>query len=452
MKTINKLIISCIFLSMVLVAMFSTATVALACGGAGQSDYTWCDSGSNAVYWFTQCDQKLDLYKQCASNQTCPETGAKCIDKVVPPPPPPPTIICSTNSQCGTDGAVGDLFCQGGNVYQNYKTYTCNNPGTATSSCSNSTVAQLKTTCSGNQICTNGSCGNTCTPNYQQKCLGTSMYWFDSCGTQGAYVGSCGNTCTPNYQQKCLGTSMYWFDSCGMQGSYIGSCGQTNSTLTVIKTVKDLTTNTSFASSTYANPSDMVMFMITLQAGGSDAQNVFVRDTLPVNLIYNNQLVVARTNNNYNNYSGDIISGLNLSTISAGQTVTITYQAQVAQSGNFVFGTTTLNNLVNTTSSNVGYIPTASASVIVTKATVLGASTVSTGLTNNFWVDSFFLPLLLTLIGIWMWRTGMFFGIEKWLDGKRKVSRGHRAEKELSARIANIQNRTDHSTEQSIWK
>jgi hypothetical protein len=264
------------------------------------------------------------------------------------------------------------------------------------------------------------------------------MYWFDSCGTQGSYIGSCGNSCTTNYQQRCVGTSMYWFDSCGTQGSYIGSCGQTNSTLTVTKTVKDLTTNNIFTTSTYASPSDMLMFMITLQANGSDAQNVYVRDTLPANLTYANQLVVARSSNSYGNYSGDIMSGVNLNTISANQTVTITYQAQVAGAGNFVFGTTTLNNIVTTTSSNVGYIPTAMASVIVTKAGVLGASTISTGLTNNFWIDSFFLPLLITLIVIWMWRAGMFFGIEKWLDSKRKTRRGFKAEKELSARIAKL--------------
>jgi hypothetical protein len=38
-----------------------------------------------------------------------------------------------------------------------------------------------------------------------------------------------------------------------------------------------------------------------------------------------------------------------------------------------------------------------------------------------------------------MWRSGIFFGIEKWLDGKKKNRRGYKAEKELSKRIANIQ-------------
>ena len=33
----------------------------------------------------------------------------------------------------------------------------------------------------------------------------------------------------------------------------------------------------------------------------------------------------------------------------------------------------------------------------------------------------------------------MFYGIEKWLDNKKKIRRGYKAEKELSARIAQIQ-------------
>jgi len=203
--------------------------------------------------------------------------------------------------------------------------------------------------------------------------------------------------------------------------------------------VKDLTTGSGFSTSVSANPSDMLMFMITLQASGQDVQNVIARDTIPANLIYNNQLIVARSNNYSNSYSGDIVSGLNLNTISAGQTVTITYQAQVSLAVNFTYGATTLSDITNTTTSSAGYIPAASASAVVTRGAVLGASTVSTGLTNNFWVDSFFLPLLITLIGLWAWRSGMFFGAEKWVDDRKKLRRSYKAEKELSSRIAKIQ-------------
>ncbi len=392
----NKLIVSAILLSLTVVVLYATAPVVLACNSSGNQnaiDYTDCSG--NDIYWFNQCNERLELYKHCGVNQIC--QNALCVDQ---------NIGCRTNLDCGTDAVYGSAFCQGNNVYQNYKTYTCNNPGTSSSTCSSSITARLQTTCYGSQACTNGSCTSSCTQNYQQRCIGTSMYWYDSCGTQ---------------------------------GNYVGTCGQTNSTLTVTKTVKDITTNTAFSTSTYASPSDMLLYMITLQANGTDAQNVYVRDILPVNLIYNNQLVVARSNNSYNSYSGDVMSGLNLNTISSGQTVTITYQVQVASSTNFIYGTTTLNNTVTTTSSNVSYVPNATASVIVTKSGVLGASYVSTGLTNNFWVDSFFLPLLITVIGLWMWKLGMFFGIEKWLDSKRKVRRGYHAQKELLNRIEKIQ-------------
>jgi hypothetical protein len=474
MNTINKLTTLSIFLSVMFAMLFVTNTAALACSQVG-NDYTGCSG--NAVYWFDQCDYKLELYQQCGANQTC--QNAQCVDtcnnnqdytgcsgnavywfdscdnklelyqqctsnqvcdnaqcKNVQ------NITCSNNSQCGSDEIVGSLFCQGNKIYQNYKIYTCNNPGKVTSSCSNSIVGRLQSTCSGNQTCTNGSCTNTCTLNSQQRCVGTSMYWFDSCGNQGNYVGACGNTCTLNSQQRCVGTSMYWFDSCGVQGAYVGSCG-TSANLTVTKTVKDITTNSVLAASTYANPSDMVMFMITLKAEVADAQNVYVRDALSSNFTYSNQMTVACTTNNgntncNNGYSGDIISGLRLNTINVGQTFTVTYQAKVADSNNFTFGTTTLSDPVTTTSSNVSAIPAAYAPVIVTKAGVLGASTISTGLTNNFWLDSFFLPLLITLIVIWMWKIGMFFGIEKWLDNKKKTRRGYKAEKEFLNRIAGL--------------
>ncbi|MCX6722052.1 MAG: hypothetical protein NTY04_02595, partial [Candidatus Staskawiczbacteria bacterium] len=390
------------------------------------------------------------LQTTCTGNQTC--TNGSCVSV---------NIACSSNSQCGTNGPTGGLFCQGNNVYQNYITYTCNNPGTASSTCTNATNAQLQTTCTGNQTCTNGSCTNSCTSNYQQRCSGNNLYWYDSCGNQQSLIQWCQNGCYNNYCQnnyintctyhsylRCSGNNLYWYDSCGVQQDLSQYCpnGCSNNacqnnvvgTLTVSKTVKNLTSGSAFLTSTSANPSDMLMFMITLQASGSDVQNVVVRDTLPANLTYSNQLIVARSNNSYNNYSGDVISGLNLNTISAGQTVTVTYQAQVALAPNFTYGSTTLTNPTNTTSSSTSYVPQTSASVIVTTARVLGASTVSTGLTNNFWVDSFFLPLLITIIFIWMWRGGIFFGVEKWFDNKKKIARGYKAEKELAKRIQKL--------------
>ena len=432
----------------------STTFTPTVSGGTGSYTYSWTGECTGTSRNCSKSFSTPGTYTASLTVKSSCRTATTNCSVVVTQPAPTPdlAVTCSANPgsiQTGQSSTFTALATGGVGAYSYEWTGAC----TGTSqSCTNSfsnqgtqtaTVRVTAGSQNANNTCSVGvSQTQTCTPNYQQRCVGNSMYWYDSCGAQGSYVGTCGNTCTPNYQQRCVGNSMYWYDSCGTQGSYVGTCGNTysNPSLTVTKTVKNLTRNSVFSNSTYASPSDTVMFMITLQANGNqDVQNVIVKDTLPANLIYNNQMIVARSNNGYSNSSGDIMSGLNLNTISAGQTVTITYQTRVAPAQNFAFGMTTLTNSVSVSSYQLGYNPVSNASVIVTRSGVLGASTISTGLTNNFWVDSFFLPLLLALIGIWMWRAGMFFGIERWLDNKRKIRRGYKAQKELSARIAGLQ-------------
>jgi Tfp pilus assembly protein PilX len=50
---------------------------------------------------------------------------------------------CTQNSDCGTDGPIGESFCQNGDLYQHYVTYTCSN-----STCSSSYYDQLVQRCS----------------------------------------------------------------------------------------------------------------------------------------------------------------------------------------------------------------------------------------------------------------------------------------------------------------
>ncbi|MCX6723362.1 MAG: hypothetical protein NT094_04870, partial [Candidatus Staskawiczbacteria bacterium] len=85
-------------------------------------DYKSCVG--NAVYWFNSCNIQEEQFQACTGNQTC--ANGSCVD-----------IACSSNSNCGNNGLIDSPFCQSGNVYQNYKTYTCHNPGTASSSCTN---------------------------------------------------------------------------------------------------------------------------------------------------------------------------------------------------------------------------------------------------------------------------------------------------------------------------
>jgi len=186
----------------------------------------------------------------------------------------------------------------------------------------------------------------------------------------------------------------------GQSNSYYG-----NGSLSAQKQVINLTSGVlSWQSSVNAKPGDILSFAITLQNANQDMHNVIIRDLLPANLIYRGNLTI----NTNTNYGGDIASGVNIGTIYANQPIVVAYQVQVAPAANFVYGITTLTNNATITSTEAG-TQTASATVVVSNALVYGASTastVSTGLTNNFLSDSFFLPLLLLLSGLWFYFSG----------------------------------------------
>ena len=45
-------------------------------------------------------------------------------------------VECTSNADCGTDGYINGDYCYEGDVYRDYRTYTCNNPGTQDAYCS----------------------------------------------------------------------------------------------------------------------------------------------------------------------------------------------------------------------------------------------------------------------------------------------------------------------------
>jgi hypothetical protein len=63
---------------------------------------------------------------------------------------------CCKNSECGTDGWLENEYCNGGDVWDVYKTWACNDPGTTASYCASSGNGQLKEAC--NCGCENGIC------------------------------------------------------------------------------------------------------------------------------------------------------------------------------------------------------------------------------------------------------------------------------------------------------
>ena len=106
--------------------------------GDGFCDFSWrkafCSDGS--VLGDSDCATKDD------NNE-----GGSCV------------ISCSLNSNCGTDGFVGGLYCGvDGSVYQDYRAFICQNPGTCSASCSSQTNPQLVETCLDG--CTGGQCNS----------------------------------------------------------------------------------------------------------------------------------------------------------------------------------------------------------------------------------------------------------------------------------------------------
>jgi hypothetical protein len=187
-----------------------------------------------------------------------------------------------------------------------------------------------------------------------------------------------------------------------------------NGTLSISKKVIDLTSgNLNWQTSVNANPSYFLSYVITLQANGQDVHNVIIRDILPANLIYRGNLTV----NTNSNSGGNITSGINIGTVYVNQPVVVAYQVQVAPAVNFNFGNNILSSNTAVTSQEIAE-QTGSATVVVNRSLVYSASAISTGLTNNFLTDSFFLQLLLITLGLWLYFSGRIYKFADWLKQK----------------------------------
>ena len=219
--------------------------------------YTCRNPGTSSSYCTDS--SSAQLINNCTSSQTC--SNGSCS-----------SVVCSSASDCGISGYVGDSYCQNNNVYRNYKTYICNNQGTSSSYCTNSTVAQLMNTCSVGQTCSSGSCSQNnlvvscfATPNPAQTnqqvsfiasvsggtgsytyswsgaCAGTSQVCsntFSEPGTKTATVSvtsgsqttssTCSavvsQSCATHFTKQCVGNNVYWFNSCNQQEGLYQNC------------------------------------------------------------------------------------------------------------------------------------------------------------------------------------------------------------------------------------
>lgn len=194
-----------------------------------------------------------------------------------------------------------------------------------------------------------------------------------------------------------------------------GSNYYNTGSLTINKKVINLSSgNLNWSEYVNASPYDTLSFAITLQANGNqDVHNVYIRDILPANLIYKGNLTV----NSNLSYAGNPASGINIGTIPAGNIAIVAYQAQVAGSQSFNYGNTTLTNIATITSNETNS-QTDSATIFVNRSGIQGATNINTGLTNDLFADSFFLPLMLILLTAWLYFSGRVYKFADWLKVK----------------------------------
>ena len=185
---------------------------------------------------------------ECSNDSDCDDSNTNTEDTCLNPGTKNSTcvhnpILCFNNATCGTNGFVGDLFCQNNNsIFQNYITFTCNNPGTAASTCSNSTTAQLKSTCLINQVCREGACLNVICRT-DSECNDSNENTQDICknpGTPESYCEHKAISCKKNLDcgtdglfgpNFCIDNSVYQNFSvftCTSPGTFNSVCSSSN--------------------------------------------------------------------------------------------------------------------------------------------------------------------------------------------------------------------------------
>ena len=133
-------------------------------------------------------------------------------------------IDCFIDTDCGIDQWVGDVLCDGlsgDDVYQNFKVFTCRNPGTLTSYCTDQVDLILKNQCSDG--CEDGVC-RECISFDSFSCDDNDVFWFDSCDRRGDMKEECGEDSCEDWNTECRDDDVWRERMCGVNGCEGDSC------------------------------------------------------------------------------------------------------------------------------------------------------------------------------------------------------------------------------------
>ena len=197
------------------------------------------------------------------------------------------------------------------------------------------------------------------------------------------------------------------------------------------KTVRNLSRGTAYSDLIHAIPGETLIFAIVVRADKEPLYDVVVKDTLPAGLLYRGELKIDDVIT-----KGDVFSGYKIDYIPFGERKVITFKADVAGEKSFSLGQTRLVNTALASAHNSSRSDTAE--VIVSRAAVAGVATdITTGWTNNLFLDSFFFPLAASLFVIWILKSRII-RLEEWLDKRKRKYQEYKSKKMLKIKVAKI--------------
>jgi hypothetical protein len=144
------------------------------------------------------CNNAECLVPNCINDSGCNDNNSLTIDKCLEPNTvfsscTHTQIACTTSTQCGVNAWLNQNTCNGNNIGDYFRTFTCKNPGTVTSLCTFTDVLKTKSYCASGTLCQNGICVKpTCSSSTQ--CNDLNAYTVDLCINAGKLTSACTHT------------------------------------------------------------------------------------------------------------------------------------------------------------------------------------------------------------------------------------------------------------------
>jgi len=399
---------------------------------------TYCPSGtyssSSSCQSACQAPQSITCWSCNTSNYTCSSqsySGTYC-----------PSGTYSSSSSCQNNCQQSTITCWSCNI-SNYTCYSHTYSGTycpsgtysSSSSCQNNCQQSTITCWSCNT--SNYTCySHTYSGNYcPSGTYSSSSSCRDACEESTIRCWSCN---TNNGTCSSRTYSGYYCPS----GTYSSSSSCRSAcqpppdspVLNVSKTVRNIADNTTFQNSVSADPLERLEFKIKVSSTGSTrAKNVIVKDTLPWQITYQNNLKINGVSS-----AGNILTGLNLGTVYPGYSKIITFEAKVVSEDKFIYGITTLTNTAMAYSVNTE--DTDTAKIVVSRKAVAGVATeVKTGIIGGL-LDYFLFPLIIAFIMILVFKNYLVL-LNEWFEKRKNGAIEYRANKSLKKVISRIKAR-----------